>query len=67
MTCDPDHSPIEVELNGSSDGFSYYADTNSGSIKVNGQEAKKEYVKDDGKDGKVAVHTSSGDIEINVQ
>lgn len=67
VMCQASSGDVEVELNGSSDRFSYYADTNSGSIKVNGQEAKKEYVKDDGKDGKVAVHTSSGDIEINVQ
>ena len=67
VMCQASSGDVEVELNGSAEGFSIYADSSSGSIKVNGQEAKKEYVKDDGKDGKVAVHTSSGDIEINVQ
>lgn len=67
VMCQASSGDVKVSLHGSTEGFSYYADSSSGSITVNGQEAKKEFVKDDGKDGKVAVRTSSGDIEINVQ
>ncbi len=66
VMCESSSGKIEIQLNGDPDGYSYYVDTSSGDAKVNGEKVKKEYVKDDGKDGKVAVRTSSGDIEIEV-
>lgn len=67
VMCQTSSGAVDVELLGSTDGYSYYVDTSSGDISVNGQQAKKEYVKDDGPGGKVAVHTSSGDVNITVQ
>lgn len=67
VMCSSSSGDVEISLNGNSEGYSYYADTSSGEIKVNGKNAKKEFVSEDGKDGKVAVHTSSGDIEIEVK
>ncbi len=67
VTCHAASGEVEIELNGDPDDYSYYADTSSGDIKVNGTSAKKEFVKENNKGGKIAVDTSSGDIEIEVK
>lgn len=67
VTCHASSGEVEIELNGDPDEYSYYADTSSGDIKVNGTSAKKEFVKENNKGGKIAVDTSSGDIQIEVK
>lgn len=58
---------VKLELNGDKDDYSYDVKVSSGDININGEEVDgKSYSANEGKDKKISVKTSSGDVEISV-
>ena len=51
VTCQASSGSVDVELNGEPDNYSYYTDTSSGDIEVNGEKGKKELVRENANGG----------------
>lgn len=58
---------ITLELNGNAGDYSYRIETTSGDIKVNGREYEKDYASESGKDGRIDLSATSGDVEVTVR
>ena len=67
LYCKASSGEIEVVLNGSEDEYSYELKATSGDIKVNGVEIEDKYEKDNGKDNKITLRSTSGDIKLDIR
>lgn len=66
-TIDTSTGDIAVSLNGNPDDYSYIVDTSTGDIHVNGEHTEKHYEKENGSEGSISVHTSTGDVDVTVK
>ena len=58
---------VSLSLNGDPNAYSYIVDTSTGDIHVNGEHSEKSYKKENGTKGEISVHTSTGDVDIEVK
>ena len=66
-TIDTSTGDVALSLNGNPDDYSYIVDTSTGDIHVNGEHTEKHFEKENGSEGTISVHTSTGDVDVTVK